>query len=89
MSDVDPKSSNPYDYTKSKYYDNMVSLGTPAIKVLENMYNDGELTGVNAYLSALLIQDISKCNIYKEYNLDWSTADEFYTLWKDHNCSEK
>ena len=89
MSDVDPKSSNPYDYTKSKYYDNMVSLGTPAIKVLENMYNDGELTGVNAYLSALLIQDISKCNIYEEYNLDWSTADEFYTLWKDYNCSEK
>ena len=82
-------SSNPYDYTKSKYYDNMVSLGTPAIKVLENMYNDGELTGVNAYLSALLIQDISKCNIYEEYNLDWSTADEFYTLWKDYNCSEK
>lgn len=80
-------SSNPYDYTKNKYYDNIVELGTPAINVLENMYYNGELVGLDAYLSALIIQDISKCNLYKKYGLDWSTADEFYELWKKYNCN--
>lgn len=51
------------------------------------MYKDGKITGVNAYLSVLAIEDITHCNLYEEYDLDWSTAEEFYTLWKDYNCS--
>ncbi len=59
------------------------------ITTLENMYHDGKLTGVNAYLSALAIEDITGCDLYKEYNLEWSTAEEFYTLWEDNNCDSK
>lgn len=80
-------SSNPYDYIKNDYYKNIVDLGANAVSVLEKMYNNGKLTGLNAYLSALAIQDITKCNLYDEYELDWSTAEEFYTLWQKHNCS--
>lgn len=86
---TDLKSSNPFDYTKNEYYKNIVSLGEDAVSVLEDMYNKGELTGVNAYLSALSIQDITQCNLHEKYNLDWSTAEEFYILWEDNNCSYK
>ena len=53
---------------------------------IENMYKNNKLMGVSAYLSALAIQDITKCNLYEKYNLDWTTAEEFYTLWEDNNC---
>ncbi len=86
---TDLNSSNPFDYTKNEYYTNIVNLGNDAVIVLEKMYKQGEITGVNAYLSALAIQDITNCNLYKEYNLDWSTAKEFYDLWENHNCSFK
>lgn len=82
-------SSNRYEYTKKRILQNIVILGNDAVNVLENMYKDKKLSGVNAYLSALAIQDIIKCSLYEEYNLDWSTAEEFYNLWEDHNCSFK
>ena len=82
-------SSNPYDYTNNEYYKNIIKLGKKAVPVLEQMYKDNKLSGVYSYISALAVQDITGCNIYEEYNLDWSTADEFYTLWKDYNCGLK
>lgn len=82
-------SSNPYNYTKNEYYKNKVILGNDAVNVLENTYKDKKLSDLNAYLSALAIQDITKCNLYEEYNLDWLTAEEFYNLLEDHNCSFK
>lgn len=83
----DLTSSNPYDYTKNVYYNNIVDLGDKAAFVLENMCKNGELNGISAFISVLAIQDITKCNLYEEYNLDWSTAEEFYTLWEENNCS--
>lgn len=82
-------SSNPFDYTNNEYYNNIVKLGKDAVSVLENMYKNNELSGLNAYLSALAIQDISNCNLYEKYNIDWTTADEFYALWENNNCSFK
>lgn len=86
---TDKTSSNPLDYTKNEYYDNIVNLGSNAVPVLESMYENGKLTGLNAYLSALLIEDITKCNLQEKYNLSWATAEEFYTLWEYYNCSYK
>lgn len=81
--------SNPFDYTKNEYYKNIINLGEHAVTVLEDMYDKKKLKGVNAYLSALAIQDITGCNLNEKYGLDWSTAEEFYDLWKDNNCSYK
>lgn len=86
---TDLTSSNPYDYTQNEYYKNIINLGEDAVFVLENMYKNGKLSGVNAYLSALVIQDITKCNLLDRYNIDWSTAEEFYTSWENNNCSYK
>lgn len=85
----DTASSNPYDYIKNENYKNIIKLGKKAVPVLEEMYNSNKLSGVYAYISALAVQDITGCNLYEEYDLDWSTAEEFYTLWKDNNCGLK
>ena len=82
-------SSNPYDYTENEYYENIVNLGKPAVLVLIDMYNDGKLTGLNAYLSALAIEDITDCNLLEKYNINWSSADEFYQAWENNNCEFK
>ena len=73
-------SSNPYDYTENEYYKNIVELGEDAVSILENMYKNKKLSGVNAYLSTLAIQDITKCNLYEKYDLNWQTAEEFYQV---------
>lgn len=85
----DTASSNPYDYIKNENYKNIIKLGKKAVPVLEEMYNSNKISGVYAYISALAVQDITGCNLYEEYDLDWSTAEEFYTLWKDNNCDFK
>ena len=84
---ADVTSSNPFDYTNNRYYKNIVNLGKKAVPVLEDMYKKGELTGVNAYLSTLAIEDIANCNLLEKYNLEWSTASEFYRYWENNNCS--
>lgn len=82
----DLTSSNPHDYIKNEYYNNIVNLGKDAVPILKEMYDKGELSGLNAYISALAIQEITQCNLHDKYNLNWSTAEEFYKLWKDNNC---
>lgn len=52
---TDMTSSNPYDYTENEYYKNIVELGENAVSVLQNMYKNKKLSGVNAYLSTLAI----------------------------------
>lgn len=89
MENSDLTSSNPYTYTNNKYYDNTLNIGSPAVAILEEMYNNNELVGVQSYLSALAIQEITNCNLQTKYNLEWTTAEEFYKLWKDHNCGFK
>lgn len=87
MESSDLTSSNPYDYINNEYYDNIVKLGKDAVPVLEDMFDNGKISCLEAYISALAIQDITECNLYEKYNLDWSTAEEFFELWKDNNCS--
>ena len=52
---TDMTSSIPYDYTENEYYKNIVELGENAVSVLQNMYKNKKLSGVNAYLSTLAI----------------------------------
>ena len=52
---TDMTSSNPYDYTENEYYKNIVELGEDAVPILENMYKNKKISGVNAYLSTLAI----------------------------------
>ena len=73
--------------------ENNIILNLNKIKEVTDMTSsnpfDYTIFGVVSYLSALAIQDITQCNLQEEYNLDLSTADEFYNLWKENNCSFK
>ena len=82
----DLSSSNPYHYINNKYYQNIVDIGKDAVFLLREMYNAGELSGLDAYISALAIQDITNCNLLKEYKIEWDTAKQFYELWENYNC---
>ncbi len=70
----DMTSSNPYDYIKNEYYDNIVSLGNDAVPVLEEMYRTGELKGLHAFIAAIAVQEITGTD------LEWSTAEEFFSI---------
>lgn len=74
-------SSNPYDYIDNEYYDSIVELGFPAVAVLEENYHNGTYSGVNGYIAALAIQDITGLNLYECTGIDWSTAEEFFDQW--------
>ena len=87
MNVSDSSSSNPYDYIDNNHYRSIVALGSGAVSVLEDMYNSGKLTGLEAYISALAIEDITDCRLSTKYN--WSSAEEFYNLWKTDNCGFK
>lgn len=70
MKVTDGKSSNLSDYTKNEYYDNIVKLREKATPILEKIFNNSELKGIEKYLSVMPSQDISNYDIEK-YNLKW------------------
>ncbi len=74
-------SSNPYDYINNDYYENIVALGVPAVTVLEENYHNGTYSGLDSYIAALAIQDITGLNLYECTGSDWSTAEEFFEQW--------
>ena len=74
-------SSNPYDYIDNDHYNNVIKLGMPAVSVLEEKYNNNELHGLNAYIAALAIQEITGIQISEEADETWETAEEFFAQW--------
>lgn len=74
-------SSNPYDYINNEYFDNIVELGVPAVKVIEQGYYNGKYAGLNAYIAALAIQKITDVNLYECTGEDWETGEQFFHNW--------
>ena len=74
-------SSNPYDYIDNDHYNNIIKLGMPAVSVLEEKYSNNELHGLNAYIAALAIQEITGIQISEEADKTWETAEEFFAQW--------
>lgn len=77
-------SSNPYDYIDNNYYNNIIKLGMPAVSILEEQYNNNELNGLNAYIAALAIQEITGIQISEDVDETWKTwqcAEEFFAQW--------
>lgn len=77
-------SSNPYDYINNEYYQNIINLGSKAVPILIKMFRNEN--GLEAYISAIMIQEITNCNIKDKYHLSWETGKEFYQLWDNYNC---
>ncbi len=82
----DGTSSSTYDYINNEYYDNIVHMGMDAVPILERKYENGPY-GLESFIAAFIIEDITKCDVKEKYNLEWSNPEEFYKIWKEHNCS--
>lgn len=80
---TDLSSSNPYDYIDNEYYNNIISFGDDAIPVLERMYQENKLIGINAYISTLAIEEITGSR-----NFAWTTPEEFYQKWEESKKEE-
>lgn len=58
-------------------------------KFIEELYENNEFTSKEAYVAARIIEDITKCDITKEFNQKWENADEFFKLWHKSQCKTK
>lgn len=77
-------SSNPYDYIKdNKYYENIVNKGFAALPILEKKLQNSETYGLQDYIVAIAIEEITKTNLKNDPNTAWSTAKEFNVEWDE------
>lgn len=76
-------SSSPYAYIDNEYYENIVGLGFKAVPILQDKGENKEFSGLNSYISALAIQEITNCDLYEITGVDFETAEQFYELWAD------
>lgn len=84
---TNPTSSNPFDYINNNYYEEIISIGSPAVPVIEEMHEEGKIDSFSGYLLALAIQKITNCDLYQIYDINWSNSDEFFEYWKTNNCN--
>ncbi len=76
-------SSNPYTYIDNDYYRAIIALGFDAVGVLQNKSNTDSFSGLNSYISAIAIEEITKCKLSNITGKEYQTADEFYKLWDE------
>ena len=76
-------SSNPYTYIDNDYYRAIIALGFDAVGVLQNKSNMDGFSGLNSYISAIAIEEITKCKLSNITGKEYETADEFYKLWDE------
>lgn len=76
-------SSNPFDYTENKYYENIVNQGMDAADVLTDGIIDKNEASLDGYVAALAVEDITGVDVGKITGEDWESADEFWDLWNE------
>lgn len=75
-------SSNPYDYAyDSEYFSNIVELGIDAVPVLRERLEDSTSDGLEEYVMAIAIEEITNCDLKELEGYEWSTANEFTETW--------
>lgn len=84
-------SSNPYDYiADNTYYNSIIDIGVPALAELEDTLKRSEQNGLNEYILAIAIEEISRANvnaILGNVDYGWENAKEFLSEWTDIKLS--
>lgn len=76
-------SSNPYDYIKNnEYYNNIVNMGIDALPILEEKLQNSNTNGLEDYIMAIAIEEITNCNLKNDSNTTWASAKEFDAKWE-------
>lgn len=76
------------DYQDNDNYEVLHSF-VASPKAIEEMYKDGKFTDKEAYVAALIIEDITKCDVASEFKTKWDSAEEFFELWDKSECKTK
>lgn len=77
-------SSNPYDYiADNEYYDTIIKLGVAALPQLETTLQESKSNGLNEYIIAIAMNEISKADVKEILNdqYAWANAKAFLEVW--------
>lgn len=74
-------SSIPFDYVDKECYNNILAMGTDAIKPLQEQFDSGELSAPLQYVCADLLEKVTQCYMDNGEDYGWSNVNEFEGLW--------
>lgn len=75
-------SSNPFDYVDEECYNNIVAMGTAAIKPLQELMDSGELSAQCEYVCCALLEEVTQCHMDNGKEYGWTNVEEFKSLWE-------
>lgn len=74
-------SSNPFDYVDKECYNNILAMGTDAIKPLQEQLDSGELSAPCEYVCCALMQEVTQCYMLEASGSSWGNVKTFKELW--------
>lgn len=76
-------SSNPYDYIKDNQdFESIVALGNDALPVIQSKIAQSPNDGLQEYILAIAIEEITKTNLKNDPSTEWISAKDFEGNWK-------
>lgn len=76
-----PTSSSPFDYVDKESYNNILAMGTDAIKPLQEQFDSEETSAMLKYVCGALLQEVTQCYMDNGKGYGWSNVQEFEELW--------
>lgn len=77
-------SSDPYDYIDNEYYNDMVLRGYSIIPIAMSKIDESKENGLEQYIWAICVEDISKTYLKDIKGYEWSNAKEWLEKWKQY-----
>lgn len=75
-------SSNPFDYVDEECYNNIVAMGTDAVKPLQELMDSGELSAQCEFVCCALLEEVTQCHMDNGKEYGWTNVEEFKSLWE-------
>ena len=70
-------SSSPFDYVDKESYNNILAMGTDAIKPLQEQFDSEETPAMLKYVCGALLEQITQCYVTNGTSYRWSNLQEF------------
>ncbi|MDE6232486.1 MAG: hypothetical protein K2M60_03960 [Lachnospiraceae bacterium] len=74
-------SPSPFDYVDKESYNNILAMGTDAIKPLQEQFDSEETSAMLKYVCGALLEQITQCYVTNGTSYRWSNVQEFEELW--------
>lgn len=74
-------SPSPYDYVDKESYNNILTMGTDAIKPLQEQFDSEETLAMTKYVCGALLEQLTQCYVTNGTSYRCSNVHEFEKLW--------